>query len=187
PRRRGVWTASGPSRPWMRARVRAARWGVWVSSPQTPSWGPAAGATPAGGGGGGFGAEQALDAGEGAGGPLGGLGLLAPEPELAAAVGDDLVGDQDQVGEGPGGAAGPAGQPAVELPADPLGHDGGHPRRGAAGVPGRRRGGGAGDRGGAGGAGRRADRVVAPDPGEGLAPVGPGLDAQAGAGQAQAV
>ena len=76
-----------------------------------------------------FRAEQALDAGQGPGRPLPGLGLPAPEPELAAPVGDDLVGHQDQVGERPGEVAGPSGQPAVELPADPLGHDRGHPPR----------------------------------------------------------
>jgi hypothetical protein len=74
----------------------------------------------------GFRAEEALDAGEGPGGSLGEGGFAAPEAELAALVGNDLVGDQGQVGQGPGGVAGASGQPAVELPADPLGHDGGH-------------------------------------------------------------
>src|SRR4029450_4336444 len=128
-----------------------------------------------------------------------------PEPELAAPVGDDLVGHQDQVGERPREAAGASGQPAVELPADPLGHDRGHPprrvRRPSAGrgrvprfaraMPRGLAGGtrGTGERVGTGreAAGRGGGGVVAPDPGEGLAPVGLGLDAEAGAGQAELV
>jgi hypothetical protein len=84
----------------------------------------------------GFRAEQALDAGEGPGGPLGEGGFAAPEAELAALVGNDLVRDQGQVGQGAWGVAGASGQPAVELPADPLGHDGGHAGRKVPGPPG---------------------------------------------------
>jgi hypothetical protein len=151
----------------------------------------------------GFGAEEALDACQGTGRALFGLGLLAPEPELAAPVGDDLVGHQHQMGERPGEAAGPSGQPAVELPADPLGHERGHPTQSVRGPwtlhpprsvrrpqplhpAGGGTGNGIGARGTAGG-GDGEGGVVAPDSGEGLALVGPGFDAEAGAGQAEAV
>src|SRR5512132_3683443 len=135
-----------------------------------------------------FGAEEALDAGEGAGRALFGLGLLAPEAGLAAQVGNDLVGRQRQAGERSGEVAGPPGQPAVELPPDPLGHGRGHPSRRTHGAQaGRSAEGRPGDGVGAGGAGWGGGGVVAPDAGEGLALVGLGFDAEAGAGQAEPV
>ena len=144
----------------------------------------------------GFRAEEALDAGQGPGGSAGGLGFAAPEAELAALVGDHLVGDQGQVGEGAGGMAGAPGQPAVELPADPLGHDGGHAGRRVDGIPGTRPTASApgpgtrptapgGDRVGAGPLGWEGGGVGPGAPGEGLALVGRGVDAEAGAGQAE--
>jgi hypothetical protein len=84
----------------------------------------------------GFWAEQALDAGQGPGGSLGEGGFAAPEAELAALVGNDLVRDQGQAGQGARWVAAAPGQPAVELPADPLGHDGGHAGRRVPGTPG---------------------------------------------------
>src|SRR5215216_5301572 len=114
-----------------------------------------------------FGAEEALDACQGPGRALFGLGLLAPEPELAATVEDDLVGGQGQAGERSGEVAGPPGRTG----------------RTGAGPPG----GGRGDGVGAGGAGCGGGGVVAPDSGEGLALVGLGFDAEAGAGQAEPV
>ena len=39
----GVWTASGPSRPWMRARARAARWPPRSPHPRTRAGGPGRG------------------------------------------------------------------------------------------------------------------------------------------------
>src|SRR5829696_9775747 len=48
PWRWAVWTASGPSRPWMRARALAARWVRADSPPQKPSWRPWLGTTSSG-------------------------------------------------------------------------------------------------------------------------------------------
>src|SRR4029453_4268106 len=96
----------------------------------------------------GFGAEEALDAGEGPGGSLGEGGLAAPKA---------------------GGAAGGTGQPPLELPAAPFGHDGGHAGRRVDRAPGTRptagMGRGAGNRVRQGrGAGQGGGGVVAADP-----------------------
>ena len=48
PRSSGTDTASAPSRPWTRARARAARSSAAVSPPQKPSWRPVAGTTSSG-------------------------------------------------------------------------------------------------------------------------------------------
>ena len=101
-----------------------------------------------------LGAEHPLQADEGAAGPLGRGAVAAPEAELAAVIGMDLVGHEAQERDAGRDGAG-SGQPAVELPAHPLGEHG-----------------------------RGEGAVVAPQAGEVLAVLGLGFDAHPRAGQA---
>ena len=71
----------------------------------------------------GVGAEQCVHPGQRPLCPLVGLGLAAPEPELATTCRDDFVGREHQSGEPTGRPGGDRGvQPTVELPAHPIGN-----------------------------------------------------------------